>query len=531
MVAVSDVIVDPLPDVSIYELLFEREDVGENVHTPLLIDAEDTSRFYTLASFRDRMLKVGGLFQQKYGLQRGDVLIVCAQNTIDYPVALHAAVTIGAIGSAVDHNFPAEDISKNLSLVKAKLVITDDVLRSKAEAAASMAGVANPVITFNEIDTMLRQLDVQPAQPVRYTPEELAKTTAYLYFTSGTTGTKKAVMISQRNIVASLTFGKWLPSGLRAMAYTEFHHGSQLCVAMHLSLYAFLPHYIVHLGETVDVRKICSVIQRYKIQTTVCQPWIANTLAKEPWVDDYDLSSVKVLTCGGAMTDLSIIQALDKRLGIKLMNCYGMTEALGMISPSWEASIAGSLGRLGARCIGKIIDNDGNEVPQGEIGELCIKAPTVCLGYYNNPEATKATIDDEGFVHSGDLFRVDENGLYYFKGRNKEMIKYHLHHLYPRDIEEVLIKHPKISDCAVMGVYSKEEATELVTAFISLKEEYGKPGDFEHIKKEVREYVDNQVVDARRLRGGVYIVDSFPRTSFGKIQKRYLVERYIDSSN
>lgn len=151
-------------------------------------------------------------------------------------------------------------------------MISDKVLRGKAEAAASLAGVPNPVITFDEIDAMLREIDIEPAQPVRYTPEELAKTTAYLYFTSGTTGTKKAVMISQRNMVGALTFGKWLPSGLRAMAYTEFHHGSQLAVAMHLSLYAFIPHYIVHLGETVDVRKICDVIQRYKIQTTVCQP-------------------------------------------------------------------------------------------------------------------------------------------------------------------------------------------------------------------------------------------------------------------
>ncbi|ORZ01569.1 hypothetical protein BCR43DRAFT_561776 [Syncephalastrum racemosum] len=535
------------PDWSIYELIFEKSGAEED--TPILIDSEDTAHFYTLSSMRSAILKFAGLLKQKYDWKKGDVLVVCAENSIHYAVPVHASVTIGGIGSAADHQASAEDISKNLRLVNAKLVVTDQNIFSKANKAAQLAGVPHPVITFDEMCTAIRQGDIQPPQPVRYTPEELRTTPAYLYFTSGTTGDKKAVILSHRNLVASLYFAKVVPWPKPCMTYTEFHHGSQLILTMHHAFYTALPVYIVNMGNKIDVRRICETVQKHKIRLLVVQPWISQTLAKEPWVADYDLSSLKCLVSAGAKTDASIIHALHERFGIALINMIAMTEAIGYLSPSWEASMEGSLGVIGPRTLSKIVDADGNgrgecfnikpcgsnlsitEVPSGQIGELCIKSETVTMGYYNNPEATKATIDEDGYIHTGDLFRVDERGYHYFEGRSKDLIKYHLHHLYPKDVEEVLMKDPRVADCCVVGVYSETEATELVTAFVQLSEEHASDQvNKQKVKREIQEFVDDQVPDPRRLRGGIYLVDSFQRTALGKVKKNLLIEKYINKT-
>lgn len=158
-----------------------------------------------------------------------------------------------------------------MRLVNAKLVVTDQNIFSKADKAARLAGVPHPVITFDDMCAAIQEV-IQPPQPARYTAEELRTSPAYLYFTSGTTGDKKAVILTHRNLVASVYFARSIPWPKPSMTYTEFHHGSQLIITMHNAFYTSMPVYIVNMGNKIDVRKICDTIQKHKIKMLVVQP-------------------------------------------------------------------------------------------------------------------------------------------------------------------------------------------------------------------------------------------------------------------
>lgn len=180
---------------------------------------------------------------------------------------------IGGITGTVDHNYSAVGLSENMRLVEAKLVICDQATQAKASKAADMAGVPYGAVTFEEIDAQLAGDEISAAAPKRYTPDQLPVTPAYLYFTSGTTGNKKAVTISQRNMVGTMCFTEWFPrTNMPALVYTEFHHSSQLVITMHIAIKFKSPHYILNAGENVDVRQLCEVIQKYKITGTLMQP-------------------------------------------------------------------------------------------------------------------------------------------------------------------------------------------------------------------------------------------------------------------
>ncbi|ORZ00972.1 hypothetical protein BCR43DRAFT_511901 [Syncephalastrum racemosum] len=516
----------PLPDASIYEVLFEN---NVNKNAVVLVDAENTDRFYTVASLQESVLKFGGFLQQKYDWKAGDVLAICAGNDIDYVLCLHGSVTIGGLSATVDHHTSAEDIAESLRLVQAKLVVTDDEYKTVVAEAVQLAALPHSVITFKDIQTLLSGDALIPlAAPARYEPDQLAAVPAYLYFTSGTTGTKKAVCISQRNAVAIAYFmDTFIPCGTRALTYTAIHHIGQLALTTHHGILRNIAHYIMDVkSEHTKALDVCEAIQKHKIDTIVLVPWVANTIAKDV-CNAYDLSSLREAQCGGSTVDASIIKRVYERRGIKLGNAYALTEVMGLLVPSWESAMKGSPGRAGPRTTLKLVDVSDKEVAPGGTGELCVKSPTVFMGYYNDPEATKAVFDEDGFFHTGDLFCMNEDGEYVFNDRKKNLIKYFNHHLYPADIESVLIRHPYVSECCVLGIYSPEEATEFVTAFVSLSKEHIPVNhDVKEALRHIREYVDSRVLDARRLRGGVVVMESFPRTAFGKILRPKIQEMY-----
>ena len=355
------------------------------------------------------------------------------------------------------------------------------------------------------------------ATPYPYTADQIQNDPSYLYFTSGTTGAKKAVIITQSTIIATLSLkDKWLPVGTHTLAYTEFHHVSSLITAMHLPLFTgcvayVMPHY--------TFENLCSAIEKYKISVTTTQPYIIAALAKDNIARNYDLSSLNFVYCAGAALELAVTLSVKERIGLKVINFYGMTEAIGVFDADESTSLVNGIGYVASGFTAKTIDEQGNEVPQGEVGELLVKGPTITRGYYRNPKATTEAIDSEGYLHTGDLVKCDEEGMFTYMTRCKDLIKYRLAHIHPTSIENVLLAHPKVADCAAVGVYSPELVTELPRAYILLND--GEKLNREVIK-ELEEYSNSQLADEMRLRGGIIIVDSFPRTPSGKIQRRFL---------
>jgi acyl-CoA synthetase (AMP-forming)/AMP-acid ligase II len=262
------------------------------------------------------------------------------------------------------------------------------------------------------------------------------------------------------------------------------------------------------------------------VTSTVVAPPITTALAKHPLVDRYDLSSLCLLTSGGAPLGGGVQQACAARLGCRTAQGWGMTELAGAGSVSPPADQAadkpGTVGWCVAGAELRIVDPAGGaELEAGEVGELWFRGPNVMKGYLHNPEATAATISDDGWCRTGDIGQVDRDGFVQIVDRLKELIKYKAYHVAPAELEAVLISHPLIADAAVVAS-PDEEAGEVPKAFLVLQDQ--QTTDPEGVAKQVMAYLAEQVAPYKRVRRYEF-VETIPRTPSGKIVRRGLIER------
>ena len=515
---------------SIFNILFHN-DQQVSKDKLIYVDIEDTNKCLTFGQVETQILKAAAGLMREFNLKKGDVVAICSPNQVDYPIILHGAVCAGGVVATIDQMSSVDLMAADLDTVQAKVLIAHKDTLETSLAAAKLIGLSESnILVFGDLgvdkirtvnETILSQDEL--ATPLEFTEQEMINNPAFLYFTSGTTGRKKAVMITQNNILNSLFFKDWDFKDMNLLGYTEYHHASSLLTNMHLSVYLGLTTYVM---PHYTLRNFCAAVEKFKINMTTTQPFIISALAKDAIASEYDLSSLKFVICCGAALDNSVTHTVKERLGLLIMNAYGMTEVLGLFESNPEITEANGIGYLASGFSARLVDDDGNDVPIGQMGELWVKGPTVARGYYRNPEATASTFGADGYLRTGDLVKCDENGMFYYVDRFKDLIKYRLYHIYPSDIETVLMTHPKVADCAAIGVYYPEYTTELPRAYVHLVdgEKYT-----EDVQRELQEYADSRLSDEKRLRGGVVIVDSFPRTASGKIQRRALRQEAKDS--
>lgn len=412
-----------------------------------------------------------------------------------------------------------------MEVVQAKYLIAHVETLEKALAAAKIYGLSEAnILVFGDtgaIDTIRCVDDTlysseELGTPIEYTKEEIMNDPVYLYFTSGTTGRKKAVMVTQYSALSCIHMKDWPYENANILSYTEFHHASALITTTHFPMFFGSTSFIM---AHYSLRNFCAAIQTHEIHMTTTQPYVISALANDKIPKEYDISSLAGVLCCGAALDISIVHLAKEKLNLPVLNVYAMTECLGGLDTSPAITSVGGTGHLAYGFTAKLVDEEGNEVEEGQKGELWLKGPTTAAGYYRNPEATAKTFDSEGFVHTGDLFTVDQDGLFTYVDRSKDLIKYLLYHIYPSEIENIMMTHPAVMECAVIGVYSSEFATELPRAHVQLMDD---DTDNESIVEELLEYTNSQLPDSKHLRGGIILVDSFRRTPSGKIQRRFL---------
>ncbi|KAI8379468.1 uncharacterized protein BYT42DRAFT_532241 [Radiomyces spectabilis] len=515
----------PTPPITYHEMLFSNKH-RIPADQPIYIDAA-TSRTVTYGVLQALVEKcAAGLYKQ--GMEVGDVIAICAPNSVDYAVLFHGILASGGIMAALDRASDEQTIFEDLETVNARFIVAHPSTLDKVHRAATRFGIPKERIWvlgepssdsgFQSVSQALLDHSTFWKLFPTFTPEELRVTPAVLYFTSGTTGRKKAVNLSHHVLCTAIAQRNWWMPGTRNISFTEFHHGSALMITFSLAVFSGTPTYIM---AEFDFKTFCELVEEHAITFVALQPWIAAKLAKDPIVDKYDLSSLQFVICGGATLDPAIMETVYKRLGIKILNLWGMTEALGVMLCSPEESAQGYAGKLAPGFEAKLVSQEGQELGIGETGELWVRGPSVTPGYYRNPEATAKTLDSDGFLHTGDIFTVTADGYFIFLDRQKDLIKYHLYHIKPSEIECVLIKLPQVADCAVIGVYSSENATEFPRAYIRLEDGYNYKGGME---KEIQEHVDSQLADKYHLRGGVVIMGELPRTTTGKTNRSALRE-------
>jgi acyl-CoA synthetase (AMP-forming)/AMP-acid ligase II len=338
-----------------------------------------------------------------------------------------------------------------------------------------------------------------------------------LLHSSGSTGYPKGVMLTHRNMIANVlqtSLAAPLAEHEKVLAVPPFHHAFGLIMAMNASL---LQCATIVTVPRFDPEAYLRAIQDHRITRLYIVPTIAVLLAKSPLVDDYDLSSLREIVSGGAALDPAIARRCRQRLGCRIAQGYGLTEALVSFMQLENSEASASVGPATTNIECKIIDvTTGTELGNNQNGEVLIRGPHVMKGYLDDAEATRKVLEPDGFLHTGDLGHVDDRGELFLVDRIKELIKYKGQQVSPVELETILMTHPEVRDAAVVGVWD-EEAGEVPKGFVVTTG----PATPE----EIMGFVAERVAPYKKIRQ-LEFIGEIPRTPVGKIERRSLKARH-----
>jgi 4-coumarate--CoA ligase len=504
-----------LPDVEIPDLpltSYVLAGAAGQDDKPALIDGP-SGRVLTYAGLDSAVRALaGGLVAS--GFAKGDVLAVMAPNVPEYAVVFHGAAMAGGVITTINPTYTETELHEQLRDSGARILVTISPLLAMATRGCAGTRVAE-IYVLGEADgaKSLADLSGPPlAEHVPVGPDDIVA----LPYSSGTTGLCKGVMLTQRNMVANIA-QMLATAQIRAeenlVAVLPFFHIYGMQVLMNTSLRA---------GATVvtlprfDLEQFLRVHQDYRITRSFVAPPIVLALARHPLVDEFDLSELRQVLCAAAPLKTDLADECGQRLGCEVVQGYGMTElspASHITPPGWFRP--GSVGVTVPNTQTRIVDPArGTDVGTGEEGEIWVRGPQVMKGYLNNPQATAAMIDPDGWLRTGDLGHIDADGHLYVVDRLKELIKYKGFQVPPAELEAVLLRHPDVTDAAVVGRLD-EEAGEIPVGYVTLRPGAAAGPD------EIRQFVAGQVASYKQLRR-LEVIDAIPKSASGKILRRLL---------
>jgi acyl-CoA synthetase (AMP-forming)/AMP-acid ligase II len=527
-----------IPSASVYDYLFSGLSDTDDADADriALIDTK-SGRQTTYRELVDRIDSFAGALAAR-GIGVGDVIGLLAPNSSVFAAAFHGILRSGATATTINALFTAKDIAKQLTDSSATMLVTVTAMLPQAREGAAAAGIPDENLVV--LDGAGRSSDGYPnaadllaagtpAPQVNFAPSTHL---AVLPYSSGTTGNPKGVMLTHRNLVANVAQIRPL-HGMVAddviLAVLPFFHIYGMTVLLNAALHARARLVIM---PSFDLGEFLGNIAEHKCTIAFIAPPVAVALAKHPLVDSHDLSSLNVVMSGAAPLDAELGHAVAERLGCKVVQGYGMSELSpvshitpfdgGLLNMHDEAPLS-SVGWTVSNAASKLVDPEsGDEIdPPAEglskTGELWFKGPNVMAGYLNNDEATRATIDDDGWLHTGDLAQADAAGRVYIVDRLKELIKYKGYQVPPAELEAVLLGHPQIADAAVIGVQD-DEGEEVPKAFVVRRP----AKDAEDLTEdEVMEFVAGHVAPYKKVRK-VEFIEAIPKSASGKILRKDL---------
>jgi acyl-CoA synthetase (AMP-forming)/AMP-acid ligase II len=510
---------ETIPDVPVFDFLF-GDLSEEDAARVALIDGPSGAET-TYGQLKQRIELLAGALAAR-GIVPGDVVALHSPNTPAFAVAFHGIVRAGAAATTVNALYTVEEMTKQLRASHAKMLITVSPLAPVATAAAEAAGIPSDALIVMDGTPGLAELlaEGRPAPDVTFDP---ATQVAAIPYSSGTTGFAKGVQLSHRNLVANVVQGGPvldLTSEDRVLAFLPFFHIYGMTVLLNLALYR---RATLITMPRFDLAQFLQLIQDQRITFVYIAPPVAVALAKHPMVDEFDLSSLRAMMSGAAPLDEALGTAVANRLGIRVQQGYGMSELspVSHVIPPGRLDVSvGSVGMLIPNSQAKIVDTEtGAEIeadPDGPSasGELWVRGPNVMLGYLDDPESTARTIDADGFLHTGDIARINPDGSYQIVDRLKELIKYHGYQVPPAELEALLLTHPEIDDAAVVAAFD-EEAGEIPKAFVVRRA--GSELDAEAVMAFVAEHV----APYKKVRA-VEFIDVVPKSTAGKILRKDL---------
>ncbi|XP_077990858.1 uncharacterized protein LOC144445189 [Glandiceps talaboti] len=503
-----------------------------------MVDAV-SNHSYTYRQLKDFVLRCGsGLV--KSGFKQGDVCALYQPNSPDIFITSYSVASIGGVLGPINPTFTVDEFSYQLGHTDAQWIITVPSGVDKAKEAAEQVGNIKGIYVVGDehvdgcipFSTFMKDDGSTFPTDIKINPKE---DVVILPYSSGTTGLPKGVMITHHNIISCIE-QLTKPESMRmesddnvTLALLPFAHIGGFSLIMTRSL--LRGHKLIIPPMLMpELEVVLRNVEEHKVTIIMKTPPYVQLLVKDPNVDKYDLSSLKLIEVGAAPVSFDTIESAKKRLSshnkeLIIQQGYGLTETTGLVTACslHNGCPPGSCGLLLPNTEAKVIDlGTGEMLGAGEDGELCFRGPQIMKGYLKNEKTTNETIVD-GWLHTGDIGHYDATGHFFVVDRLKEVIKYMGVQVAPAQLEAVLLTNPDIQDAAVIGVPDKKSG-EVPKAFVVPKSDKLTPDD-------AIKFVEERVAPYKKLRGGVEFTDKIPKSPTGKILRRVLKAKEMERIN
>jgi long-chain acyl-CoA synthetase len=468
-------------------------------------------------SYRDFAQRVGEVAAglQAVGVEPGDVVAIILPNCPEYLEAWWGVLWAGGVFNPVNPAFTGREAAQILADSGASVVMC------RAEVAAALERHREELTALRHVITVASRpddplgalrLDGALPEPVAVEPDALA----HLVYTSGTTGRPKGAMLSHANYMADIRmFAELLPlarGDVMGMVLPLFHVNAQLVTTM-------LPMLIgaqAAMWDRVSASEFWTKVGEFEPVTFSAVPTMLAALLNAPGADEAETNTLRFVICGAAPLSPSLFRRFEEKFGVAILEGYGLTEGActSTLNPFWGPRKIGSIGRAIRGQDVAVLDAAHNEVAPGERGEVCLRGPNIMMGYLGNPEATAEALR-AGWLHTGDVGYVDEDGYYYLVDRKKDMIIRGGENVYPREVEDVLLEHSGVRAAAVVGRLDEVRGEE-VHAVVVLAGGVDLAGVEEHCRERLAPF---------KVPSSWDVVEELPKTATGKIDKKVLRER------
>jgi long-chain acyl-CoA synthetase len=483
---------------------------------------------------------------QDMGLQPGDRIALMMPNTIQYPVALFGALRAGLIIVNTNPMYTGRELRHQLVDAGAKAIVIVENFASVLEGIRDEVPLQHIITTgvgdllnfpksflvnfalrhikktipawslpgsvrFNDVLDKGKKL---PFKPVNIGFEDVA----FLQYTGGTTGVAKGAMLTHRNIVANLLQSRaWLSQldNSTEMIITALPMYHIFSLTANCLTFIYIGGTNILITDPRDMEGFIKEMSRHPFTAITGVNTLFNGMLHTPSFAELDFSTLKMALGGGMAVQKSVAEHWKKVTGVTLLEAYGLTETspAACINPITLTDYNGCIGLPISSTECCIVDDDGNLVPLGESGELCIRGPQVMKGYWKRPEATDEVLDADGWLHTGDIAVMNAEGYFKIVDRKKDMILVSGFNVYPNEIEDVLTMHPKVLEAAAIGV-PNEKSGEAVSVFIVRK-------DTSLTQDDIREFCKENLTGYKRPRY-IEFMEELPKSNVGKILRREL---------
>ncbi|WP_406383827.1 long-chain-fatty-acid--CoA ligase [Streptomyces sp. NBC_01618] len=465
----------------------------------------------TYAQLNDASARFAALLQTK-GVRTGDRVALVLPNVACFPVAYYGILRCGGVVVPMNPLLKAREIAFALRDSGSRLVVTSPHFMSEVATAAAEVGADCLVADPTMLDT-----PEKGTEPMHRVADRAADDTAVILYTSGTTGTPKGAELTHRNLMTNAaTAAETLldvgPDDVLFGGLPLFHAFGQTC-ALNTAVAAGATLTLLPRFEPARAREI---MHRDGATVFLGVPTMYTALLTTGVPDGCALSRLRLAVSGGASLPVEVLHRFEQQFAVTVLEGYGLSETspIASFNPLHRPRKAGSIG-LPIRGVDlKLVAADGSSVGPGDVGEIAIRGENVMRGYWNRPNETAEAVRD-GWFHSGDLARVDEDGYYFVVDRKKDLIIRGGYNVYPREIEEVLYEHPAVAEAAVVGVPHEIHGEE-VAAVVTLQDGAQATADQirDHVKQRVAAYKYPRIVT---------FTDALPKGATGKILKREIV--------